>query len=599
MYNRILIANRGEIALRVIRACKELGIETVAIFSEGDRGSRYLELADEAFCVGGPKSADSYLKIDQIISAAEVGNVEAVHPGYGFLAENAHFNEVCRDCNIDFIGPTPEAMLLLGDKNQARILARKAKVPIVPGSEGLIEDEVSALQLAHEIGFPVLIKATAGGGGRGMRVAANDLVLKSALQQAANEALAAFGNGGVYIEKYIEHPRHVEVQMLADAHGTAVHLWERDCSTQRRHQKLIEESPSPSIPKTVRKAICDAAVRLVQNAGYTNAGTVEFIVDQDNDFYFIEVNARIQVEHPVSEMVTGIDLIQQQIRIAAGEKLHFQTKGHSVQRRGHRVPDQRRGSDEELPTLARPDQSIFVPGGLGVRFDSHVHAGYIVPPYYDSMIGKLIVHKPTRVEAINCMLRALAELRITGIKTTTDFHRQVLSHKDFAEGKIDTGWVERNLTARRLTTERWGQMLRGICRVMIRDSKQFSLTALLFGTAMVAAVVGAGVAVFEGLGRALLVVAALAVIVSAIVGGIFGFRRWCGMEISAIAAFVATLIGLCTIAGLKSFKFQPDIGLVDLLLSIWPFVTPGCASSWWLVPWECRSERAALVARRC
>jgi acetyl-CoA carboxylase biotin carboxylase subunit len=448
MYNRILIANRGEIALRVIRACKEMGIETVAVFSEGDRGSRYLELADEAYCIGGAKSSESYLKIDQIVSAAEVGNVEAVHPGYGFLAENAHFNEVCRDCNIDFIGPTPEAMAMLGDKNEARALARKAKVPVVPGSEGLIADEETALKVAHEIGFPVLIKATAGGGGRGMRVAANDLALKSAFHQATTEALAAFGNGGVYLEKYIEHPRHVEVQMLADAHGTAVHLWERDCSTQRRHQKLIEESPSPAIPKNVRKSICDAAVRLIQSANYTNAGTVEFIVDANNNFYFIEVNARIQVEHPVSEMVTGIDLIQQQIRIAAGEKLPFKQK--DIPCLGAAIECRINAEDPAKnfqPCPGRID-NLFIPGGLGVRFDSHVHAGYVVPPYYDSMIGKLIVHKPTREEAINCMLRALAELRVSGIKTTTDFHRQVLSHKDFTEAKIDTGWVERNLLAR-------------------------------------------------------------------------------------------------------------------------------------------------------
>ncbi len=448
MYNRILIANRGEIALRVIRACKEMGIETVAIFSEGDRGSRYLELADEAFCVGGPKSADSYLKIDQIISAAEVGNVEAVHPGYGFLSENAHFNEVCRDCNIDFIGPSPQAMLMLGDKNSARALARKAKVPVVPGSDGLIDDEETALRVAHEIGFPVLIKATAGGGGRGMRVAANDLALKSALQQATTEAMAAFGNGGVYLEKYIEHPRHVEVQMIADLHGNVVHLWERDCSTQRRHQKLIEESPSPSIPKNVRKAICDAAVRLIETANYTNAGTVEFIVDQQNNFYFIEVNARIQVEHPVTEMITGIDLIKQQIRVAAGEKLPFRQK--DIPCNGAAIECRINAEDPTKnfqPSPGRID-SLFVPGGLGVRFDSHVHAGYIVPPYYDSMIGKLIVHKNSREEAIGCMLRALGELRITGIKTTTDFHRQVLSHKDFADGKIDTSWVERNMLTR-------------------------------------------------------------------------------------------------------------------------------------------------------
>jgi acetyl-CoA carboxylase biotin carboxylase subunit len=449
MYNRILIANRGEIALRIIRACRELGIETVAIYSEADRGSQYLDFADESYCVGGPKSADSYLRIDQIISAAEVGNVEAIHPGYGFLSENSHFNEVCRDCNIDFIGPTPEAMLMLGDKNQARALARKAKVPVVPGSDGLVEDESAAIQVAHDIGFPVLIKATAGGGGRGMRVAANDLALKSALSQAATEAQAAFGNAGVYIEKFIEHPRHVEVQMIADQHENVVHLWERDCSTQRRHQKLIEESPSPSIPKSVRKSICEAAVRLVQMANYTNAGTVEFIVDRNNNFYFIEVNARIQVEHPVTELVTGIDLIQQQIRVASGEKLPFRQKdvvstGAAIECRIN-AEDPAKGFQ---PSPGRID-SLFLPGGPGVRFDSHVHAGYVVPPYYDSMIGKLVVHQPDRSSAIRCMLRALSELKITGIKTTTDFHRKVLSHVDFSEGKIDTGWVERVLIGKR------------------------------------------------------------------------------------------------------------------------------------------------------
>jgi acetyl-CoA carboxylase biotin carboxylase subunit len=323
MYKRILIANRGEIALRIIRACRELGIETVAVFSEADRGSAYLALADEAYCIGPGKPALSYLKIDQVISAAEVGNVEAIHPGYGFLAENAHFNEVCRSCKIDFIGPTPEAMEMLGDKNRARAIARNAKVPVVPGSDGLLENDDEALRIAHEIGFPVLIKAAAGGGGKGMRVAANDLALKAAVQQAQAEAQAAFGNSGVYLEKYIERPRHVEVQVLADNHGNVSHVWERECSTQRRHQKLIEESPAPNLPQESRQAMCEAAVRLIKKANYTNAGTVEFIVDQENNFYFIEVNARIQVEHPVTEMVTGIDLIRTQIMIAAGEPLPF------------------------------------------------------------------------------------------------------------------------------------------------------------------------------------------------------------------------------------------------------------------------------------
>lgn len=443
MYNRILIANRGEICLRIIRACKELGIETVAIFSEGDRGSAYLDLADEAYCVGGPKSVDSYLKIREIIAAAEVGNVDAVHPGYGFLAENAHFNEVCRDSNIDFIGPSPEAMQMLGDKNTARDLARKAKVPVVPGSDGLIDDPEQALETARKIGFPVLIKATAGGGGKGMRVAANDLALRPALDAAMNEAQAAFGNPSVYLEKYVENPRHVEVQVIADQHGNVVHLWERDCSTQRRHQKLIEESPAPKLPTKVRKAICEAAVRMIKNANYENAGTVEFIVDKDHNFYFIEVNARIQVEHPVSEMVTGIDLIQEQIRVASGEKLAFSQK--DIPCNGCSIECRINAEDFEKNFQPSPGliEQIHVPGGLGVRFDSHVHAGYRVPPYYDSMIGKLIVHQPTREKAIACMIRALRELRVEGIKTTAEFQAQVLQHADFADFNIDTKWVER------------------------------------------------------------------------------------------------------------------------------------------------------------
>ncbi len=445
MYNRILIANRGEIALRVIRACRELGIETIAIFSEGDRGSAYLDLATEAYCVGGVKSNQSYLKIDQIISAAEIGNAEAIHPGYGFLSENAHFNEVCRDSNIDFIGPTPQAMERLGDKNTARSMAIAAKVPVVPGSDGLIEDDDEAVKVAREIGYPVLIKATAGGGGKGMRVAKNDLTLKSALEQAKNEAAAAFGNDGVYLEKFVENPRHVEVQVIADMHGNVVHLWERDCTTQRRHQKLIEESPGPGLPAKTRKAICDAAVRMIKGADYYNAGTVEFIVDRDNNFYFIEVNARIQVEHPVSEMVTGIDLIQQQILVASGEKLSFTQK--QIPCNGVSMECRINAEDPEHNFRPCPGkiESIHVPGGLGVRWDSHVHAGYVVPPHYDSMIGKLIVHQPTREKAIACMLRCLDELRITGIKTTAQFHAKVLRHPDFIESKIDTTWVEREM----------------------------------------------------------------------------------------------------------------------------------------------------------
>lgn len=443
MYKRILIANRGEIALRIIRACKELGIETVCVYSLADKGSQYLQLADETYCIGPAKSAQSYLKIDQIISAAEVGNVDAIHPGYGFLAENAHFNEVCRSCKIDFIGPTPEAMDALGDKNRAREAARKAQVPVVPGSAGLIEDDDEAVRVAREIGFPVLIKATAGGGGKGMRVAANELALKPALQAAKTEAQAAFGNGGVYLERYIEKPRHVEVQIIADHHGNVCHLFERECSTQRRHQKLIEESPAPRLPADKRKAICEAAVRLIRQVGYTNAGTVEFIVDQQDNFYFIEVNARIQVEHPVTEMVTGVDLIKTQIMVASGLPLPF--KQEDIKQTGCAIECRINAENPDRNFQPNPGliKQMFVPGGLGVRFDSHAHTGYVVPPHYDSMIGKLIVYKPTRAEAIATMIRALDELRVEGIATTAPFHKKVLSHATFADGLVDTGFVER------------------------------------------------------------------------------------------------------------------------------------------------------------
>ncbi|MEE2640433.1 MAG: acetyl-CoA carboxylase biotin carboxylase subunit [Planctomycetota bacterium] len=446
MYNRILIANRGEIALRIIRACKEMGIETVAVFSEGDRGSAYLELADQAFCVGSAKSADSYLKIDRIISAAEVGGAEAIHPGYGFLAENSRFNEICRDCNIDFIGPSPAAMDQLGDKNQARDLARSAGVPVVPGSDGLVEDDQEALRDAREIGFPVLIKATAGGGGKGMRVAESEDQLITALQQARTEAGAAFGNPAVYLEKYIGQPRHVEVQVLADHSGNVVHLWERDCSTQRRHQKLIEESPSPSITRDVRTAMCQAAVRLIQKADYYNAGTVEFILDQDDNFYFIEVNARIQVEHPVTEMVTGIDLIKSQIQVSSGQDLPFQQA--DIPLIGAAIECRINAEDAEHGFRPCPGliEEMHFPGGFGVRFDTHAHSGYRVPPYYDSMIGKLIVHQPSREQAIDKMLRALSELRVKGIATTAGFHAKVLQLEEFRNGTIDTKYVERTMS---------------------------------------------------------------------------------------------------------------------------------------------------------
>jgi acetyl-CoA carboxylase, biotin carboxylase subunit len=445
MFKRILIANRGEIALRVIRACRELGVETVAIYSQADRDAGYLQLADEAICVGPARAADSYLRIDRVISAAEIGNVQAIHPGYGFLSENAHFAEVCRSCDIGFIGPTPEAMARVGDKNSARALAREAGVPCVPGSDGLITSEQEAVTVARSIGFPVLLKATAGGGGKGMRVAANDLALASAWQQASAEAQAAFGNAGIYIERYVERPRHVEVQILGDMHGTMLHLWERDCSTQRRHQKLIEESPSPRLAPETRTAMCAAAVRLAKTAGYHSAGTVEFIVDQQGNFYFIEINARIQVEHPVSEMVTGIDLVKAQIRVAAGEKLEM--KQEDIVPRGHAIECRINAEDPANGFRPCPGriERITAPGGFGVRFDSHVAAGYVVPPHYDSLLGKLIVHQATRREAIETMSRALKELRIEGIKTTVPLHLEVLANSAFHDSQVDTTFVERML----------------------------------------------------------------------------------------------------------------------------------------------------------
>lgn len=443
MFKRILIANRGEIALRIIRACKELGIAAIAIYSEADRGAPYLELADEAFCIGPARSADSYLKIDRIISAAEIGAVDAIHPGYGFLAENAHFADVCRSCEYEFIGPTSEAMSLVGDKNSARSIAQQVGVPCVPGSEGLIDSEAKALTFARKVGFPVLIKASAGGGGRGMRVAQNESELKTAIDQAQAEAKAAFGNGDIYLEKYILGPRHVEAQIVADKHGNIVHLWERDCSMQRRHQKLIEESPAPKLKQVTREALCMAATRLVEAAGYYNAGTIEFLVDREENFYFIEMNARIQVEHPVTELVTGIDLIKTQILVAAGKKLPFTQ--NEIVHRGAAIECRINAEDPAHNFRPSPGTitKMIVPGGFGVRFDSHVYAGYTVSPSYDSMIGKLLVHQPSRHEAIESMIRCLSEFQIEGIKTSIPLQLQILRNKAFREGEIDTGFIER------------------------------------------------------------------------------------------------------------------------------------------------------------
>jgi len=445
MFQRILIANRGEIALRVIRACKELGIETVAVYSEADRGSHYLELADEAYCIGPAAANQSYLTINRIISAAEIGNVQAIHPGYGFLAENAHFAEVCRSCNIEFIGPPHEAMAKLGDKITARGIAQKANVNVVPGSEGLIKNEKQALKVANKIGYPVLIKATAGGGGKGMRVARNDITLKSGLKAAATEAETNFKNAGVYIEKFVEKPRHVEVQVLADNHGNAVHLWERDCTMQRRHQKLVEESPAPKLSPEIREEMCSSAVRLIHQSGYTNAGTVEFILDQDCNYYFIEVNARIQVEHPVSEEVTGIDLIQQQIRIASGEKLGFDQNEVPCNGSAMEVRINAEDPDNDFRGCPGKITKLRVPGGPGIRFDSHVHKGYTISPHYDSMIGKLIVHRSNREKAIATMQRALEEFVVegNGVKTTIPLAKKIFAHPSFTDFAVDTTFVER------------------------------------------------------------------------------------------------------------------------------------------------------------
>jgi len=443
MFQRVLIANRGEIALRIIRACRDLGVGVVAVYSTADRGAPWLALADEAVCIGAGPASESYLKVPRIIAAAEKTNVDALHPGYGFLSENADFAEMCRECNIEFIGPPHDAMRKLGNKNEAKKIARAAKVPLVPGSEGLIATEDEALKIARNIGYPVLIKAAAGGGGRGMRVARNDHSLVAGFQSARQEAEAAFKDGSVFLEKYLEQPRHIEVQLLGDQHGNVIHLYERDCSLQRRHQKLVEESPAPNLPTKVRDEMCKAAVRLARTAGYYSAGTCEFLVDRQNYFYFIEVNSRIQVEHPVTELVTGIDLVREQIKIAAGEKLKIR-QGDVVQR-GSAI--ECRINAEDPGNNFQPSAGTITrwqpPGGPGVRLDTHACAGYRVPPNYDSLVAKLLVHQPTRGEAIAVMRRALGEFVVEGIKTTVPIHQKIFSTSAFVEGQVDTTFIER------------------------------------------------------------------------------------------------------------------------------------------------------------
>ena len=439
---KVLIANRGEIALRVIRACIELGIKTVAVYSEADRDSLHTWLADEDICIGGARSTESYLDPRRIISAAVVTGADAIHPGYGFLAENADFAEMCEEHRITFIGPTAEQIRAMGDKAQAKKLMREANVPTTPGSEGLVEELDDAIQLTKEIGYPVIIKATAGGGGKGMRIANDENELIKNFEMARVEAESAFGNPGVYIEKFIVNPHHIEVQLLGDGQGNVIHLGERDCSIQRRHQKLIEESPSPLVDDELRAKLGNAAVLGAKKINYRGAGTIEFLVDDDKNFYFMEMNTRIQVEHPVSEMITNIDLVKEQLRVASGRKLRFTQK--DIHFRGHSIETRINAEDPFNNFIPSPGKitSFHIPGGLGVRVDTHAYAGYFIPPYYDSMIAKLIVWGEDRAEAIARMRRALREFIVEGVKTTIPFHQKVMQDKRFVEGKFDTGFLD-------------------------------------------------------------------------------------------------------------------------------------------------------------
>ncbi|MCS7063139.1 MAG: acetyl-CoA carboxylase biotin carboxylase subunit [Methylacidiphilales bacterium] len=441
MFRKILIANRGEIAVRIIRACRELGIKTLAVYSEADAQSMHVRLADEAICIGKGPSSESYLKIERIISAAEIGNVDAIHPGYGFLAENAHFAEVCESCNIKFIGPKPSAIRAMGDKSVAKETARKAGVPVSPGSLKPVETEQEALKLAKEIGYPVMIKAVAGGGGRGMRPVYNDVSLIQGFVSAKLEAEKAFGDGRLYIEKLIENPHHIEFQIIADEHGKVVHVGERDCSIQRRNQKLLEEAPSPILTPKLRDKMGKASIKLAQAVGYTNAGTIEYLVDDDGNFYFMEMNTRIQVEHPVTEEAYGVDLVKEQIRIAAGKPLSKQFD--DLKPLYHAIEFRINAEDPSQDFRPSPGKIEFYypPGGYGVRLDSHAYEGYVIPPYYDSMIGKLIVKGEDREEAITRLDRALDEFIIKGIKTTIPFGQQLTQNSQFRKGQYTTAFI--------------------------------------------------------------------------------------------------------------------------------------------------------------
>ena len=443
MFNKVLIANRGEIALRIIRACRELGVQTVAVYSEADRESLHVRFADDDVCIGPPPGRQSYLRIPNLIAAAEITGADAIHPGYGFLAENADFADTCKSSNIVFIGPTGEQIRQMGDKATARRLAKEAGVPTVPGSADTLEDLDQALAIAGEIGYPVIIKATAGGGGKGMRIAQDAEQFAQVFNLAQNEALAAFGNGAVYVEKYLARPRHVEIQVMGDNYGRVAHMGERDCSVQRRHQKLIEESPSPALTPELRRAMGDSAVKLSSAIGYSGAGTIEYLLDSDGSFYFMEMNTRIQVEHPVTEMVTSFDLVKEQIRVASGEPLSF--KGDGSRLRGHAIECRVNAEDPYRNFQPSPGHitAFHPPGGPGVRVDSHVYAGYTVPPYYDSLLAKVIVHGNTREEALGRMGQALDSFILEGVTTTIPFLARVIRHPDFASGQVDTKFLER------------------------------------------------------------------------------------------------------------------------------------------------------------
>jgi acetyl-CoA carboxylase biotin carboxylase subunit len=443
MFQKVLIANRGEIALRVIRACKELGIATVAVYSEADRDSLHTRFADDDVCIGRAPSRDSYLNIPRIIAAAEITGADAIHPGYGFLAESPEFADIVRASKIAFIGPTPEQIRQMGDKAAARKLAQQLNVPTVPGSPGPVADAAEGTAVAERLGYPVIIKAAAGGGGKGMRVAADGEQFAQAFSLAKQEALAAFGSDDVYIEKYLARPRHVEIQIMGDTHGKLMHLCERDCSVQRRHQKLIEEAPSPAVDQTLREDIGEAALKLAEAIGYVGAGTIEFLLDEDGAFYFMEMNTRIQVEHPVTEMTTNFDLVKEQIRVAAGEPLSFVMNGHRL--RGHAIECRVNAEDPARNFQPSPGTvtAYHPPGGPGVRVDTHIYAGYTVPPYYDSLLAKVIVHGNSRAEALARMRQALDSFIIEGVTTTIPFLSRVMRHPDFIAGRVDTKFLER------------------------------------------------------------------------------------------------------------------------------------------------------------